>query len=109
MTFFECGQAQHNDNIAIETKIPHTFVVATLINNLIMATRSIKRVLHPNLNYVGDLIAYHFNDLPFEEFDPVLMLAHHGQQKFEPHNQGLPFAPHPHRGFETGLSYLKAM
>jgi len=66
-----------------------------------MSNRSIKRILHPQLNYVGNLIAYHFNDLGFEEFDPFLMFAHHGQQKFEPNNQGLPFAPHPHRGFET--------
>jgi len=66
-----------------------------------MSLRTIKRILKPDLNYVGHLVAYHFNDLPFEEFDPFLMLAHHGRQKFEPFNRGLPFAPHPHRGFET--------
>jgi redox-sensitive bicupin YhaK (pirin superfamily) len=66
-----------------------------------MKQRTIKRILKPELNYVGDLVAYHFNDLSFEEFDPFLMLAHHGPQKFERGNNGLPFAPHPHRGFET--------
>ena len=33
--------------------------------------------------------------------DPFLLLHHHGPQNFEPNNQGLPFGPHPHRGFET--------
>ena len=66
-----------------------------------MKIRTIKRILKPSLNYVGHLVAYHFNELSFEEFDPFLMLAHHGRQEFQPHNQGLPFAPHPHRGFET--------
>jgi len=30
-----------------------------------------------------------------------LFLNHHGPQTYEPHNNGLPFGPHPHRGFET--------
>jgi redox-sensitive bicupin YhaK (pirin superfamily) len=30
-----------------------------------------------------------------------LFLNHHGPQSFAPHNEGLPFGPHPHRGFET--------
>jgi quercetin 2,3-dioxygenase len=30
-----------------------------------------------------------------------LFLNHHGPQNFAPHNDGLPFGPHPHRGFET--------
>ncbi|MCX2743290.1 pirin family protein [Mangrovivirga sp. M17] len=33
--------------------------------------------------------------------DPFLFLNHHGPQKYEPDNNGLPFGPHPHRGFET--------
>lgn len=35
------------------------------------------------------------------ELDPFLLLHHHGPHLFAPYNQGLPFAPHPHRGFET--------
>lgn len=35
------------------------------------------------------------------ELDPFLLLHHHGPHHFGPYNQGLPFAPHPHRGFET--------
>jgi quercetin 2,3-dioxygenase len=33
--------------------------------------------------------------------DPFLALAHHGPQIYPPNNSGLPFGPHPHRGFET--------
>jgi len=33
--------------------------------------------------------------------DPYIFLNHHGPDFFPPHNQGLPFGPHPHRGFET--------
>jgi len=33
--------------------------------------------------------------------DPFLFLNHHGPQVYPPGNRGLPFGPHPHRGFET--------
>ncbi|HET9019913.1 MAG TPA: pirin family protein, partial [Acetobacteraceae bacterium] len=33
--------------------------------------------------------------------DPFLFLNHHGPQTYPPNNHGLPFGPHPHRGFET--------
>lgn len=33
--------------------------------------------------------------------DPFLFLNHHGPQTYPPNNRGLPFGPHPHRGFET--------
>ncbi|NMM47594.1 pirin family protein [Marinigracilibium pacificum] len=33
--------------------------------------------------------------------DPFLFLNHHGPQEYGPNNNGLPFGPHPHRGFET--------
>jgi quercetin 2,3-dioxygenase len=33
--------------------------------------------------------------------DPFIFLAHHGPQIYPPNNRGLPFGPHPHRGFET--------
>ncbi|PZW39296.1 hypothetical protein C8P66_13031 [Humitalea rosea] len=38
-------------------------------------------------------------DVP--QIDPFLFLNHHGPQTYAPGNQGLPFGPHPHRGFET--------
>jgi redox-sensitive bicupin YhaK (pirin superfamily) len=36
-----------------------------------------------------------------DQLDPFLFLNHHGPQVYAPHNHGLPFGPHPHRGFET--------
>ena len=35
------------------------------------------------------------------QVDPFLFLNHHGPQTYRPGNIGLPFGPHPHRGFET--------
>ncbi len=35
------------------------------------------------------------------QLDPFLFLNHHGPQVYPPNNRGLPFGPHPHRGFET--------
>jgi hypothetical protein len=39
--------------------------------------------------------------LPIEAMDPFLFLNHHGRQEYGPNNSGLPFGPHPHKGFET--------
>ena len=36
-----------------------------------------------------------------QQIDPFLFLNHHGPQVYPPGNGGLPFGPHPHRGFET--------
>ena len=36
-----------------------------------------------------------------DHLDPFLFLNHHGPQEYGPNNNGLPFGPHPHRGFET--------
>jgi len=51
---------------------------------------------------IGDLITR--RPLPgpsLEQLDPFLFLNHHGPQTYPPGNAGLPFGPHPHRGFET--------
>ncbi|WP_255070305.1 pirin family protein [Lacihabitans sp. LS3-19] len=40
-------------------------------------------------------------DVGLEQISPFILLHHHGPHDFAPHNQGLPFGPHPHRGFET--------
>lgn len=42
-----------------------------------------------------------------QHIDPFLFLNHHGHQIYTPHNRGLPFGPHPHRGFETVTFILK--
>jgi redox-sensitive bicupin YhaK (pirin superfamily) len=51
---------------------------------------------------IGDLVTR--RPLPgpkVEQVDPFLFLNHHGPQTYGPGNNGLPFGPHPHRGFET--------
>lgn len=51
---------------------------------------------------IGDLITR--RPLPgpeLDQLDPFLFLNHHGPQSYPTNNQGLPFGPHPHRGFET--------
>jgi len=67
-----------------------------------MTDRSVHR-LHPAMrDDIGDLITQ--RPLPgpqIDQLDPFLFLNHHGPQTYPPHNRGLPFGPHPHRGFET--------
>ncbi|WP_224997805.1 pirin family protein [Cesiribacter sp. SM1] len=51
---------------------------------------------------IDDLTTY--RALPtnsIEQIDPFLFLNHHGPQVYKTNNRGLPFGPHPHRGFET--------
>jgi redox-sensitive bicupin YhaK (pirin superfamily) len=49
---------------------------------------------------IGDLVTRR-PEAPAERLDPFLFINHHGPQTYPPHNRGLPFGPHPHRGFET--------
>lgn len=51
---------------------------------------------------IGDLVTR--RPLPHQGLDHLgafLFLNHHGPQIYGPNNRGLPFGPHPHRGFET--------
>lgn len=67
-----------------------------------MTTRTLRR-LHPaHRDDIGDLVTR--RPLPgpgVQQVDPFLFLNHHGPQSYPPRNHGLPFGPHPHRGFET--------
>jgi redox-sensitive bicupin YhaK (pirin superfamily) len=67
-----------------------------------MTPRTLKR-LHPaQRDDIGDLTTR--RPLPgpaIPHLDPFLFLNHHGPQVYPPNNRGLPFGPHPHRGFET--------
>lgn len=57
---------------------------------------------------IDDLITY--RALPthsVNHIDPFLFLNHHGPQVYPPNNRGLPFGPHPHRGFETLTFIIK--
>lgn len=65
-------------------------------------SRSVKRI-HPAISDdIGDLRTQ--RPLPNDrlpQLDPFLFLNHHGPQVYPANNRGLPFGPHPHRGFET--------
>jgi quercetin 2,3-dioxygenase len=67
-----------------------------------MSDRSILRVHSARRDDIGDLVTR--SPLPgpgLADLDPFLLLNHHGPQVYGPDNRGLPFGPHPHRGFET--------
>jgi quercetin 2,3-dioxygenase len=67
-----------------------------------MTIRTIHKQYAAISDDIGDLRTQ--RPLPNEEIeqiDPFLFLNHHGPQVFPPRNHGLPFGPHPHRGFET--------
>jgi quercetin 2,3-dioxygenase len=45
--------------------------------------------------------AFPLPSLGADRLNPFIFLNHHGPQTYPPGNAGLPFGPHPHRGFET--------
>jgi hypothetical protein len=64
--------------------------------------RSVRQVHAAFRDDIGNLVTR--RPLPgpnLPQIDPFLFLNHHGPQVFPPNNPGLPFGPHPHRGFET--------
>jgi redox-sensitive bicupin YhaK (pirin superfamily) len=64
--------------------------------------RSVKRIHQAVEAPIDDLITY--RAMPthsIQHIDPFLFLNHHGPQHYLANNHGLPFGPHPHRGFET--------
>lgn len=67
-----------------------------------MSTRTVRRLLPAFRDDIADLVTR--RPLPgpdVDQLDPFLFLNHHGPQTYPPGNRGLPFGPHPHRGFET--------
>ena len=68
----------------------------------LMTPRPVLR-LHPaDRDDIGDLITRRPVPGPgLDQVDPFLFLNHHGPQTYAPGNDGLPFGPHPHLGFET--------
>lgn len=64
--------------------------------------RTLLRLHAARRDDIGDLITR--RPVPaadLDQIDPFLFLNHHGPQTYAPNNNGLPFGPHPHRGFET--------
>jgi len=67
-----------------------------------MTLRTIRKQYRAIRDDIGEL--HTWRPLPNDEIqqiDPFLFLNHHGPQIYPPRNRGLPFGPHPHRGFET--------
>lgn len=67
-----------------------------------MTSRTIRTQYPAIRDDIGDL--HTWRPLPndaIRQIDPFLFLNHHGPQVYPPGNRGLPFGPHPHRGFET--------
>ncbi len=67
-----------------------------------MTTRPVLN-LHPAMrDDIADLVTR--RPVPSRQINNIgafLFLNHHGPQTYAPGNRGLPFGPHPHRGFET--------
>jgi redox-sensitive bicupin YhaK (pirin superfamily) len=67
-----------------------------------MTTKTIKKRHAAYRDDIGDLTTRRpVPGAEVEQIDPFLFLNHHGPQVYAPRNHGLPFGPHPHRGFET--------
>src|SRR4051812_16589498 len=69
---------------------------------LSMTAKTILRQHAAHRDDIADLVTR--RPLPgpgIDQLDPYLFLNHHGPQVYRPGNGGLPFGPHPHRGFET--------
>lgn len=64
--------------------------------------RTVKKLHKAEYSPIADLITYRaIPTRSIDYLDPFLFLNHHGPQVYPPHNNGLPFGPHPHRGMET--------
>lgn len=67
-----------------------------------MKPRTVQELIKAQPIQEGGLVLY--QPLPVQQLemiDPFLLLHHHGPHMYEPYNAGLPFGPHPHRGFEA--------
>jgi redox-sensitive bicupin YhaK (pirin superfamily) len=67
-----------------------------------MTAKAVRRLHAAERDDIGELVTR--RPLPgpgLPQIDPFLFLNHHGPQTYPANNRGLPFGPHPHRGFET--------
>lgn len=75
-----------------------------------MSQRPVKDVLTRAERHEGQEGYYYTEPLPNADsslLNPFLLLHHHGPVRMPPRNFGLPFGPHPHRGFETATFVVK--
>jgi redox-sensitive bicupin YhaK (pirin superfamily) len=69
-----------------------------------MSSKTLRRQHEALRDDIGDLVTRRplpGPGLDMRQLDPFLFLNHHGPQVYGRNNHGLPFGPHPHRGFET--------
>jgi quercetin 2,3-dioxygenase len=94
---------------ALDETFPASDPVAVHLPDL-PDVRSVVR-LHPAVrNDIGDLTTRRPVPGPgLDRLGAFLFLNHHGPQTFAPGNTGLPFGPHPHRGFETVTFILQGV
>ena len=67
-----------------------------------MSLRPERRIHNAVRDDIADLVTRRaMPTASINSIDPFLFLNHHGPQTYGSPNHGLPFGPHPHRGFET--------
>ena len=74
------------------------------MKSVVSEMKTVRRLHRARREDIGDLVTYQALPVPalgLGGFEPFLLLNHHGPQVYPPRNSGLPFGPHPHRGFET--------
>lgn len=66
--------------------------------------RTVKAIYRASYTDYDGLATYRVmptHNVPIDALEPFIFLNHHGPQLYPSHNTGLPFGPHPHKGFET--------
>lgn len=72
-----------------------------------MSAPTLLRLAQAHDEPIGDLATRRAFPTPdLADLNPFLFLNHHGPQTYPPGNAGLPFGPHPHKGFET-LTFIE--
>lgn len=72
-----------------------------------MNSPTLLRIVPAHNEPVGGLLTQRaFPSAALPDLNPFLFLNHHGPQIYPPGNAGLPFGPHPHKGFET-LTFIE--
>lgn len=67
-----------------------------------MEAKKVTGIYQAERDDIVELITFRALPIPgAQNLNPFIFLNHHGPQNFEENNRGLPFGPHPHRGFET--------
>lgn len=88
----------------------HKFYPTFVLTSKVFYMKTIKAKHKAKYEPVADLTTYRAmptEHVSMNQLDPFIFLNHHGYQEYPANNQGLPFGPHPHRGFETVTFIIK--